>query len=152
MAIKFAVRHFINEINGRNLTVYSDHLPIIGSWRNPNLQAHDAVAMNALNEISQWVTDIKHKPGKDLVVPDLLSRPFGAQPGSAYQAPVVDPEYVAPEKTLAALQEVAINIMTPEKIAEGQKSCEDVKSHLEGNKPRGVVVEFVNMSGHQVLC
>ena len=75
LAIKFAVRNFINEINGRRLTIYTDHRPIIGSWKNQDLQAHDAVAMNAINEISQWTNDIQYKPGKDLIVPDLLSRP-----------------------------------------------------------------------------
>ena len=31
LAIKYALRHFINEINGRNLVIYTDHLPILGS-------------------------------------------------------------------------------------------------------------------------
>ena len=154
LAIKHAIRHFIHEINGRHLVVYTDHLPIIGSWRNPDLQAHDAVAMNALNEISQWVTDIRHRPGKDLVVPDLLSRPFGVSPVTVPQSgpQSLDPEYVPPEKTLAALQEVAINIMTPVKLAEAQQDCEDVKSHLAGNMPRGVKMSFVDMSGSKLYC
>ena len=66
MAIKLAIRHFIDEINGRRLIIYTDHLPICGSWKNLNLQQHDAVALNAINEIAQWTTDIRHKPGKEL--------------------------------------------------------------------------------------
>ena len=82
LAIKFAIRHFIDLINGRSLTVFTDHRPILGSWKNTNLQAHDSVALNAINEIAQW-TNIQYKPGKDLIVPDLLSRPFGV--AKAYQ-------------------------------------------------------------------
>ena len=151
LSIKYAVRHFIKEINGRNLVVYTDHLPILGSWKNPNLQSHNVVAMNALNEISQWVSDIRHRPGQDLVVPDLLSRPFS--PSLAHQVHNSDdPEYVPPEKTLVALEEVSMNILTPSKLAEAQESCEDVKSHVAGNKPRGVKSEFVNLSGHRLYC
>ena len=76
LAIKLAIRHFIGDINGRSLTVFTDHRPIVGSWKSPNLQAHDSIAMNAINEIAQWTCEIHHKPGKDLIVPDLLSRPF----------------------------------------------------------------------------
>ena len=82
LAIKYSIRHFIDQINGRRLIIFSDHKPILGSWKNPDLQAHDNVAMNAINEIAQWTSEIYHKPGKDLIVPDLMSRPFA--PANAY--------------------------------------------------------------------
>ena len=119
LAIKFAVRHFINEINGRRLTIFTDHMPIIGTWNNPDLQMHDNIAMNAINEIGQWCSEIKHKAGRDLVVPDLLSRPF--QVPGAYKSEEA-PEYIPPQSTLAAIQEVALNIISPSAIAEAQKS------------------------------
>ena len=56
MAIKHGIRHFINEINGRRLLVYTDHMPLLGTWNNPELQAHDSVAMSAINEIAQWTS------------------------------------------------------------------------------------------------
>ena len=57
----------------------------LGSWKNPNLQMHDNVAMNAINEIAKWTSQIsRQKPGKELLVQDLLSRPFNSS-GSAYQ-------------------------------------------------------------------
>ena len=77
------MRHFIDEINGRPLTIFTDHKPILGSWKNQDLQAHDSVALNAMNEIGQWTNDIQYKPGKELVVPDLLSRPFGSNGGTS---------------------------------------------------------------------
>ena len=38
-----------------------------------------------MNEIGQWTNDIQYRPGKELVVPDLLSRPFGTNDGTAEQ-------------------------------------------------------------------
>ena len=153
LAIKFAIRHFINEINGRSLTIYTDHMPILGSWRNPNLQMHDNVAMNAINEIAQWTSDIQHKPGKNLVVPDLMSRPFKS--GNAYQVqPDIPgaPDYVPPEATMAALEQVALNVVSPKTIADEQKSCPDVVKHRNGLKPGSVVMGDIDISGQNLYC
>ena len=73
LAIKLAIRHFITEIKGRRLTVFTDHRPILGSFASPNLQLHDTVALNAINEIAQHTSDIRYRPGKELLVPDMLS-------------------------------------------------------------------------------
>ena len=79
--------------------------------------------MNAINEIAQWTSEIHHKAGKDLVVPDMLSRP----PGNAYlvQPDMPDVEYAPPEATLAALEMVALNVVNPEEIAKAQALCPD---------------------------
>ena len=45
------------------------------------------------------------------------------------------PNYVAPELTLAALEQVALQILSPETIAESQKSCPDVAAHKAGQMP-----------------
>ena len=145
LAIKFAVRNFINDINGRNCVVYTDHRPILGSWKNQDLQVHDSVAINALNEIGQWISDIRYRPGKELVVPDLLSRPPNS-PGTAYQLDPDEVEYVSPDKTMAALEGVALNIINPQNLAEAQKSCPEVKAHKEGHHPRGVLMEEVEIA------
>ena len=55
LAMKWAVRHFIDDINGRSLVIYTDHRPLVGSWNNVDLQSHDSVALNAINEISQFI-------------------------------------------------------------------------------------------------
>ena len=71
--------------------------------------------------------------------------------GKAYEldpdAEQVSPEYVPPEKTMAALEAVALNITTPLKIAEEQAKCPEVKAHLQGRHPRGVRMETVDLSG-----
>ena len=151
LAIKYAVRHFIDEINGRTFCIYTDHKPLVGSWKNQNLQQHDTVALNAINEVAQWTSDVRYKPGKDLLVPDLLSRPFHSDVGTAYLPPE-EPEYVPPELTMAALEEVALNVVSPSKIAEAQQECQDVKNHKLGHKPSNAVMDTVNVSGQLLYC
>ena len=90
MAIQLAMRYFNSEFNGRHLTIFSDHLPIIGSMKSNDLQCHDPQAQNALNEISQWTSDIRHKSGKSIPVADWLSRPEGRPIPSAYDV-IQDP-------------------------------------------------------------
>ena len=166
LAIKHAIRHFIDDINGRVLTVYTDHLPIIGTWKSPNLQKHDAVASNAISEISQWTSDIRHKPGKDLLVPDLLSRPFPQPVAKAYQlgnspeylsaAEVLQsdksPEYISPSKTMAALEELAFNVINTAQLAEDQPDCPDVIKHKQGLHPKNVIMKEVDLAGTKIYC
>ena len=45
---------------------------------------HDNVAMNAINEIAQWTSDIRRKTGKEFLMQQLLLQPFNPS-GSAYQ-------------------------------------------------------------------
>ena len=151
LAIKLGIRHFIEEINGRNLICYTDHLPIIGSWKNPNLQQHDAVALNAINEIAQWTSDIRHKPGKELVVPDLLSHPFGSA-HLVQRFDEDDPPYIPPESTLAAIQEVCLNVVSPSNLAKEQLNCEEVKNHRDGNCPKNVKMGDIEISGNAIFC
>ena len=74
LAIKLAMRHFNKDIQGRRLCIFTDHRPLIGSFASPDLQAHDPQALNAINEISQFTSDIRHKPGTEIPIADWLSR------------------------------------------------------------------------------
>ena len=61
-------------------------------------------------------------------------------------------KYVPPEETLAALEEVSINILSPDSIAEAQKNCPEVQAHRDGKGPKGVVVDDVVMGNVSLLC
>ena len=156
LAIKHALRHFINEVNGRRLLIITDHRPITHSWKSQELQVHDPIAMNAINEIAQHTNEIYHKPGKDLIMPDLLSRPFPWAKNHTLVQTVDDlldaPDYVAPAQTMAALEAVALHTISPESIAEGQKSCKDVKAHKDGLVPKGVLMEERDILGVPLYC
>ena len=91
----------------------------------------------------------------DLLVPDLLSRPFKIR--NAYKisgdfAPETSPDYVPPQVTLAALEEVALNVVSPSNIQSDQRLCLDVAGHREGKCPKGVQMETVEISGVPLFC
>ena len=73
MAVQHAMRHFNSQFNGRHLIVFTDHKPLIGSFGSSELQAHDPIALNAINEIAMFTSDLRHKEGKELIVPDHMS-------------------------------------------------------------------------------
>ena len=100
---------------------------------------------------------IRHRPGRELLVPDMLSRPFG-DGGLSYQPPgseddnLGEVEYIPPEKTMAALEAVALNLITPEKLAQAQQECPDVKLHKEGKGPSNVKMQEVLVSNIPLYC
>ena len=102
--------------------------------------------MNAINEIAQWTSDIRHKAGKDLVVPDLLSRPFGRAylPDPDADA---EPQYVPLHLTMSALEQTVMNVVSPSALAEAQKACPDVQAHKQGLHPKGV-----KLFGEDIYC
>ena len=101
-----------------------------------------------------WTNDIRYKPGKDLIVPDLLSRPPDTPIGTAYQLDPdgESPEYIAPHLTVAALEEVALNVVSPQKIAQDQEICQDVQAHRQGLHPKGIKMKDVEIGGFKVYC
>ena len=169
LAIKLAMRYFNKDFNGRRVILFTDHRPLIGSFQSPDLQPHDPQARNAINEISQFTTDIRHKPGKDIPVADWLSRE-GCQPirsesvnatlsekqrsfaseFNSFHSPEVD--YVHPDVTLAALEEVALQTLCPAKLAEEQKTCPEVQAHVDGKLPKNVKIETINLSDVDLVC
>ena len=156
LAIKLALRHFNKEFNGRSIMVFTDHAPILGCFNSNTHQEYDPVAMNAISEIGQWTRDIRHKAGRQNFVADMLSRP-GVAPGDAYLVEElakvdVDPPYVAPEMTMAALEQVALLTLSPAAIAEAQQTCPQTKAHLRGEMPKNVKIGTVDMSGTKLVC
>ena len=177
LAIKLGLRHFNKDINGRRLCIFTDHRPLIGSFASPDLQAHDPQALNAINEIAQWTSDIRHKPGRDIPIADWLSRvknqPIAADTDFAAlctnnlpknreiqtRLPVVPaaqidsaPSYVSSDLTLAALEEVGLQTLNPAKMAEEQMLCNDVMNHLAGNKPKNVTIDKIDIFGTKLVC
>ena len=158
MAIQYSMRHFNSEFRGRHLIVFSDHRPILGCFKAENPQPHDAIAVNAINEISQWTSDIRFKAGKEIVVADWLSRPPDCPIGTAYESePNLQTknekiEYVPMEATLAALEEVALHVLSPKAIAEDQHLDPQVVAHKAGQMPRNVHMGTVRLADEELYC
>ena len=95
MAIQLAMRHFNEDFNGRHLIIFSNHRPLVGTFSNNDLQSHDPLAQNAINEISQFTSDLRFKSGKSIPIADWLSRPAACPMGKAYDLSA--PPSIAPK-------------------------------------------------------
>ena len=84
LALSQSIRHFHEEIAGRHLVCFTDHLPIVQAFKAPDAQNHDIVAQNHLNEIAQWTSDIRFVAGKSNQAADAFSRPDDVPMGTAY--------------------------------------------------------------------
>ena len=97
-------------------------------------------------------SDIRHKPGREMVVADMLSRPPSVPLGKAYELEPSEIKYVPPEVTLAALEQVSLQMMSPAVLAKSQQADPDVAAHRKGALPKNVVMGEVDMSGHKIYC
>ena len=73
-AIHQAMRHFRDETNGRHVTIFTDHEPLVSAFRSHS-NNHDPVATNQLMEVSMYTNDVRYLPGRSNAVADLMSRP-----------------------------------------------------------------------------
>ena len=144
-AAQQGIRHFLSEINGRHLTIWSDHQPFINAFKSTNSVQFDPIATNQLNEISQWTSDVRHLAGQKNVVADFLSRPPAGQIGAAYRQPT---ELQRFDKIAA----VSFNTINIQQLATAQATCPDVKAHREGNHPEGILVQDVTFEPDVKLC
>ena len=136
-AIHQAMRHFRDETNGRHVTIFTDHEPLVSAFRSHS-NNHDPVAINQLMEVSMYSNDVRYLPGRSNAVADLMSRPEGVTLGSDYQLPDPDPDFVD-VPTLAALCETpTLETVSHTDLASAQLSCTEVANHRAGKHPSGV--------------
>ena len=87
--------------------------------------------------------------------PNRSDKTLSPQPVYAPSEPVGggrDPQYIPPEHTLAALQQVALMTLSPSSLATAQQTCPQTKNHLNGLMPKNVKIGVVNMSGTDLVC
>uniref|UniRef100_A0A5S6Q119 RT_RNaseH domain-containing protein n=1 Tax=Trichuris muris TaxID=70415 RepID=A0A5S6Q119_TRIMR len=73
LAAYAAVRHFRSSIEGRHLTIYTDHKPV-HAFRNASQSLNDR-EIRHLEFITTLVTDVRHFRGTENIVADAMSRP-----------------------------------------------------------------------------
>ena len=73
LAVFSAVKKWKALMDGGNVTVFTDHKPLIGAFSNSTPRISDK-QQRQLSFISEFVVDIVHISGKDNVVADTLSR------------------------------------------------------------------------------
>ena len=72
LAIYLSIKHFRYFLEGRQFTIYTDHMPLTtaiasATDRSPRQARH-------LSYIAEFTTDVRHVPGRSNVVADALSR------------------------------------------------------------------------------
>ena len=75
LALVLAVRAFSVYLEANPVRVYTDHSPLQFLKRIVN---HNQKLLRWNLELHQYNLQITHRPGKDITIPDLLSRPSEA--------------------------------------------------------------------------
>ena len=147
LAVKEGIRHFIDEIQGRHLIVYTDHRPIVGAFKSQNSQNYDPIAMNHIQEIANHTSDIRFLSGKSNIVADWLSRPPDTPLGKVHQMPSQN------DLEIAALQSIALETVSHENLAKAQAKCPEVDAHLQGLHQKDLKIEKIEFSpGIFLVC
>ena len=81
-----SLRHFLPEVYGKHLTIYTDHLPLQMAFKSPSdkIPLNDPQVYRQLTEIGRFTRDIKHVSRVDNVFADYLSRIKPDSRGTAY--------------------------------------------------------------------
>ena len=152
-AVQQGLRHFNQETNGRHVIIFTDHKSLLGAFKSPTSQAHDPIAMTHIQEVSQFTNDIRYVAGKSNCMADWLSRPNNVPLGESYRTSHSDGIEAAAGEQIAALQQVALEIVDHRALARDQKTCSDVIRHLNGKCPKSIKLKQIEFSpGVTVLC
>lgn len=73
LAMYQAIKHFRTQLEGRQFTMYTDHKPLISMF-NKKFDQCTPRQLRHIDFIGQFTTDIRHVPGEENVIADMLSR------------------------------------------------------------------------------
>lgn len=73
IAVVEAIKHFRYYLEGAKFTVYTDHLPLVSGFRKRTIPI-STMQQRHFAFISEYTDDLRHLPGKQNVLADLLSR------------------------------------------------------------------------------
>ena len=107
--------------------VFTDHKAIVGSFKSPNAQPHDAIASNKIMEIAQYTSDVRFVKGKANAVADRLSRPPEVPVGTACNMQKDE------EEVVSSINAVALSIIDNKTLARDQLACMDVQNMSKRN-------------------
>ena len=148
LAAHYSVRHFLTDIQGKECTIFSDHLPLCQAMDSDKIPLHDPQTYRQLMEIAQFTRDIRHVSGKFNVVADWFSRggSSDSKSGDVYND-------IAPLQEIAVTETSQIQGVSIEALASLQ-NCDEIKKCKEGQYPKRFKFDTVNFrnSGIDLFC
>ena len=79
-----SLRHFLPEIYGKHVTIYTDHLPLQMAFQSNKIPLNDPQVYRQITEIGRFTRDVKHVSGVDNIFADYLSRIPPDKQGTSY--------------------------------------------------------------------
>jgi hypothetical protein len=101
LAIYEAIKYFRHHVEGKPLTVYTDHMPLTFAFSSASDRS--PCQNNHLSYVAEYTTDLRHISGKDNVVADTLSRAVcSAASVDAVALSTIDYAQLAADQALSA--------------------------------------------------
>jgi cleavage and polyadenylation specificity factor subunit 1 len=138
LACYLAIRHFRWYLEGRVFYILSDHKPLTFALHRLSDPWSDR-QQRQLAYIAEYMSDIRHVPGKSNVVADTLSRPAAA----------IAPPAAAIAPPAAAIAPPAATSVDFGRMAELQAVCEETAALARDGT---LQVRLVQVAGQQILC
>lgn len=144
-----SLRHFLPEVYGKHLTIYTDHLPLKNVFQTgaDKIPLNDPQVYRQINEIGRFTRDIKHVSGVDNTFADYLSRIKEEEKGTAYQD---SEENVALE--VSAAESVKMQLTSIEALQDLQSLDPEIKLIRSGDKPKSASFQDCEIDGKMLFC
>ena len=142
-----SLRHFLPDIYGKHVTLYTDHLPLQMAFQSPSdkIPLNDPQVYRQLTEIGRFTRDVKHISGIDNIFADYLSRIKEETKGTAYLEDEAAPE-------VASAETVQFQLLSLPLLRDLQASCEEIKRIQSGDKPKSAEFGEVEIDGVNLFC
>lgn len=88
LAAYYAVLHFRSMIEGRHVTLFTDHKPLVSAFHSKNPAKSDRQQRH-LSMLSEYISDMEYIRGSQNIVADCLSRPTNSVTLDPYDLPSI---------------------------------------------------------------
>ena len=170
-----SLRHFLPEIYGKHVTIWTDHLPLQQAFDSNNIPLNDPQVYRQITEIGRFTRDVKHVSGASNVFADFLSRLKNLpdeKKGTAYLdldleddlGPTVPAELATsnldPEDDfrptrpveLATAETVKLQVLSLKALADLQVNCPEIKKIRSGDMPKNTIFGDKIIDGETLFC
>ena len=145
-----ALRHFLPEVYGKHVTIYTDNLPLQQAFHSNNIPLNDPQVYRQITEIGRFTRDVRHVSGVDNVFADYLSRIKEEEKGEAY-ADQIDEEILYHPAELATTESMTFQLSL-EALADLQETDPEVKLIRAGDRPKNTSFSDQVMDGKLIIC